>query len=114
MHELADELRRRKQVADNGDHTARRNVSMRAASSPHANALLLLDAGSFQDIEPFQHHTVSGLGLGTRRLVGDGVATGRAAWTAASFSFSRRTSGCSPGTVGTAHAGKIHKIIDMK
>ncbi|MEW2317426.1 acyl-CoA carboxylase subunit beta [Streptomyces bauhiniae] len=74
---------------------------------------LLLDAGSFTEIEPLRRHRATGFGLEDKRPYTDGVVTG---WgtvegrTVFVYAHDFRIFG---GALGEAHAQKIHKIMDM-
>ncbi|MGW2643526.1 acyl-CoA carboxylase subunit beta [Streptomyces sp. NPDC001393] len=74
---------------------------------------LLLDKGSFHEVEPLRRHRATGFGLENRRPHTDGVVTG---WgtvhgrTVFVYAHDFRIFG---GALGEAHATKIHKIMDM-
>ncbi|NUS12293.1 MAG: acyl-CoA carboxylase subunit beta [Streptomyces sp.] len=74
---------------------------------------LLLDEGSFQEIEALRRHRATGFGLEDKRPYTDGVVTG---WgtvhgrTVFVYAHDFRIFG---GALGEAHAAKIHKIMDM-
>lgn len=74
---------------------------------------LLLDDGSFHEIEPLRRHRATGFGLEGRRPYTDGVVTG---WgtvhgrTVFVYAHDFRIFG---GALGEAHAAKIHKVMDL-
>ncbi|MER6567958.1 acyl-CoA carboxylase subunit beta [Streptomyces sp. NPDC001093] len=74
---------------------------------------LLLDKGSFNEVEPLRRHRATGFGLENKRPYTDGVVTG---WgtvhgrTVFVYAHDFRIFG---GALGEAHATKIHKIMDM-
>ncbi|WP_284746768.1 acyl-CoA carboxylase subunit beta [Amycolatopsis sp. RTGN1] len=74
---------------------------------------LLLDEGSFREVEPFRRHRATGFGMEQKRSYTDGVVTG---WgtvfgrTVFCYAHDFRIFG---GALGEAHAEKIHKIMDM-
>ncbi|MFC4030682.1 acyl-CoA carboxylase subunit beta [Streptomyces polygonati] len=74
---------------------------------------LLLDEGSFHEVEPLRRHRATGFGLEGKRPYTDGVITG---WglvhgrTVFLYAHDFRIFG---GALGEAHATKIHKIMDM-
>ncbi|MEY9944258.1 acyl-CoA carboxylase subunit beta [Kitasatospora sp. GAS1066B] len=74
---------------------------------------LLLDEGSFTEIEPLRRHRASGFGLEAKRPYTDGVVTG---WgtvhgrTVFTYAHDFRIFG---GALGEAHAAKIHKLMDL-
>jgi acetyl-CoA carboxylase carboxyltransferase component len=86
---------------DKGKLTARERVE------------LLLDKGSFNEVEPLRRHRATGFGLEARKPYTDGVITG---WgtvdgrTVFVYAHDFRIFG---GALGEAHAQKIHKIMDM-
>ncbi|MEU8700993.1 acyl-CoA carboxylase subunit beta [Streptomyces sp. NPDC048680] len=74
---------------------------------------LLLDQGSFREVEQLRRHRATGFGLEDKRPYTDGVVTG---WgtvegrTVFVYAHDFRIFG---GALGEAHATKIHKIMDM-
>jgi methylmalonyl-CoA decarboxylase subunit alpha len=100
---------------------AQRGPSERATQAQHAKGKLtareriglLLDAGSFHEVEPLRRHRATGFGLEARRPYTDGVIVG---WgtvhgrTVFVYAHDFRIFG---GALGEAHATKIHKIMDM-
>ncbi|WP_037576103.1 acyl-CoA carboxylase subunit beta [Phaeacidiphilus oryzae] len=95
--------------------------SERATEAQHAKGkltareriALLLDEGSFNEVEPLRRHRASGFGLENKKPYTDGVITG---WgtvhgrTVFVYAHDFRIFG---GALGEAHATKIHKIMDM-
>ncbi|MEU9094390.1 acyl-CoA carboxylase subunit beta [Streptomyces sp. NPDC048428] len=100
---------------------ARRGPSERATEAQHAKGKLtarerielLLDPGSFTEVEALRRHRATGFGLEAKRPHTDGVVTG---WgsvegrTVFVYAHDFRIFG---GALGEAHAEKIHKIMDM-
>ncbi|MEV7192545.1 acyl-CoA carboxylase subunit beta [Streptomyces sp. NPDC093510] len=74
---------------------------------------LLLDEGSFCEVEQLRRHRATGFGMEARRPYTDGVVTG---WgtvegrTVFVYAHDFRIFG---GALGEAHAAKIHKVMDM-
>ncbi|WP_326767612.1 acyl-CoA carboxylase subunit beta [Streptomyces sp. NBC_01591] len=74
---------------------------------------LLLDEGSFREVEQLRRHRATGFGLEEKKPYTDGVITG---WgtvegrTVFVYAHDFRIFG---GALGEAHATKIHKIMDM-
>jgi acetyl-CoA carboxylase carboxyltransferase component len=74
---------------------------------------LLFDTDTFVEVEPLRRHRASGFGLEHNRPHSDGVVTG---WgevfgrTVFAYAHDFRIFG---GSLGEAHAQKIHKIMDM-
>ncbi|WP_103532540.1 acyl-CoA carboxylase subunit beta [Streptomyces sp. SM11] len=95
--------------------------SERATRAQHAKGKLtareridlLLDRGSFREVEQLRRHRATGFGLEDKRPYTDGVITG---WgtvegrTVFVYAHDFRIFG---GALGEAHATKIHKIMDM-
>ncbi|MFI2242277.1 acyl-CoA carboxylase subunit beta [Streptomyces chrestomyceticus] len=74
---------------------------------------LLLDPGTFTEIEPLRRHRATGFGMEEKRPPADGVVTGWGAVhgrTVFVYAHDFRVFG---GALGEAHATKIHKIMDM-
>ena len=94
--------------------------SERATEAQHAKGKLtarerielLLDAGSFREVEPLRRHRATGFGLEQNRPYTDGVITG---WGTVHgrvvflYAHDFRIFG---GALGEAHASKIHRIMD--
>src|SRR5882762_8374470 len=100
---------------------ALRGPSDRATEAQHAKGKLtareridlLLDEGSFHEVEQLRRHRATGFGLEAKKPYTDGVITG---WgtvdgrTIFVYAHDFRIFG---GALGEAHATKIHKIMDM-
>ena len=98
-----------------------RGPSDRATEAQHAKGKLtarerielLVDPGSFKEVEQLRRHRATGFGLETKKPYTDGVITG---WgtvegrTVFVYAHDFRIFG---GALGEAHATKIHKIMDM-
>ncbi|MBD0744643.1 acyl-CoA carboxylase subunit beta [Streptomyces sp. CBMA152] len=109
-----DELSERKEQAVRGP-------SDKATEAQHAKGKLtarerielLLDKGSFTEVEQLRRHRATGFGLEAKKPYTDGVITG---WgtvegrTVFVYAHDFRIFG---GALGEAHAAKIHKIMDM-
>lgn len=107
-------LRERKQrAADGPDPEATERQHAKGKLTPRERIDLLLDKGSFLEVEPLRRHRATGFGLEDRRPYTDGVVTG---WgtvdgrTVFVYAHDFRIFG---GALGEAHAEKIHKIMDM-
>ncbi|SDT73811.1 acetyl-CoA carboxylase carboxyltransferase subunit beta /acetyl-CoA carboxylase carboxyltransferase subunit alpha [Streptomyces sp. TLI_053] len=99
----------------------RRGPSEKATEAQHAKGKLtarerielLLDEGSFREVEPLRRHRATGFGLEAKKphtdgvIVGWGTVHGRTVFT---YAHDFRIFG---GALGEAHAQKIHKIMDM-
>ncbi|MEU2506376.1 acyl-CoA carboxylase subunit beta [Streptomyces sp. NPDC007863] len=109
-----DELAERKTAArDGGDPRATERQHAKGKLTAHERIALLLDKGSFSEVEPLRRHRATGFGLEAKKPYGDGVVTG---WgtvegrTVFVYAHDFRVFG---GALGEAHATKIHKIMDM-
>jgi len=109
-----EELAELKQAARDGGHldaTARQHAKGKLTA--HERIALLMDEGSFHEIEPLRRHRATGFGLEAKRPHGDGVVTG---WgsvhgrTVFVYAHDFRVFG---GSLGEAHASKIHKVMDL-
>ncbi|NML55455.1 acyl-CoA carboxylase subunit beta [Streptomyces sp. R302] len=109
-----DELAERKTTArDGGDPRVTERQHAKGKLTAHERIALLLDKGSFSEVEPLRRHRATGFGLEAKKPYGDGVVTG---WgtvegrTVFVYAHDFRVFG---GALGEAHATKIHKIMDM-
>ncbi|WP_328661470.1 acyl-CoA carboxylase subunit beta [Streptomyces sp. NBC_00334] len=108
------ELRRIRQQALTGpDPRATERQHARGKLTAHERIALLLDEGSFTEIEGLRRHRATGFGLEAKRPYSDGVITG---WgtvngrTVFVYAHDFRVFG---GALGEAHAQKIHKVMDL-
>ncbi|MBT2445266.1 acyl-CoA carboxylase subunit beta [Streptomyces sp. ISL-36] len=108
------ELEVRKDEARNGlDPAATERQHAKGKLTAHERIELLLDKGSFSEVEALRRHRATGFGLEAKKPYGDGVVTG---WgtvegrTVFVYAHDFRVFG---GALGEAHAAKIHKIMDM-
>jgi acetyl-CoA carboxylase carboxyltransferase component len=108
------ELAELKQAArDAGSPEATERQHARNKLTAYERITLLLDEGSFREIESLRRHRATGFGLENKRPHGDGVVTG---WgtvqgrTVFVYAHDFRVFG---GSLGEAHAAKIHKVMDL-
>ncbi|MCK9895443.1 acyl-CoA carboxylase subunit beta [Frankia sp. AgB32] len=108
------ELDERKELARSGpDPGATERQHAKGKLTTRERIDLLLDPGTFVEVEPLRRHRATGFGLETRRPYTDGVVTG---WgrvegrTVFVYAHDFRIFG---GALGEAHAQKIHKIMDL-
>ncbi|MGW0394712.1 acyl-CoA carboxylase subunit beta [Streptomyces sp. NPDC003042] len=108
------ELTEIKDAARRGtDPAATERQHAKGKLTAHERIALLLDKGSFNEVEPLRRHRASGFGLEAKKPHGDGVVTG---WgtvggrTVFVYAHDFRVFG---GALGEAHAQKIHKIMDL-
>jgi acetyl-CoA carboxylase carboxyltransferase component len=112
--ERAGELRELKEQVRRGpDEQATERQHAKGKLTPRERIDLLLDKGSFTEIEPLRRHRATGFGLENRRPSTDGVVTG---WgtvderTVFVYAHDFRIFG---GALGEAHAEKIRKLMDL-
>jgi len=86
---------------DKGKLTARERVS------------LLVDEGSFEEIDMFVKHRSSNFGLENQKFLGDGVITGFARINDRPIAIFSQDFTVFGGSLSEAHAEKINKIMDM-
>ncbi|MFF6981020.1 acyl-CoA carboxylase subunit beta [Streptomyces sp. NPDC008343] len=108
------ELRTIKESARNGpDPKATDRQHAKGKLTARERIELLLDPGSFTEVEALRRHRAQGFGLEAKRPYTDGVVTG---WgtvegrTVFVYAHDFRIFG---GALGEAHAQKIHKLMDM-
>ncbi|MEV6655083.1 acyl-CoA carboxylase subunit beta [Streptomyces sp. NPDC051219] len=114
LHDRLDELSSLKDAAREGtDPAATERQHAKGKLTAHERIELLLDKGSFTEIEPLRRHRATGFGLEGKRPHSDGVITG---WgtvhgrTVFVYAHDFRIFG---GALGEAHAEKIHKVMDL-
>ncbi|MDQ0932804.1 acyl-CoA carboxylase subunit beta [Streptomyces turgidiscabies] len=108
------ELRELKELAAAGpDPGATERQHAKGKLTARERIELLVDKGSFTEVEQLRRHRATGFGLEAKRPFTDGVITG---WgtvegrTVFVYAHDFRIFG---GALGEAHATKIHKIMDM-
>jgi acetyl-CoA carboxylase carboxyltransferase component len=73
----------------------------------------LLDPGSFTELEMLRRHRSSDFGIGDRRPYTDGVVTGWGTVDGRKVFVYAHDFGIFGGSLGEAHAAKIHKVMDL-
>ncbi|WP_328584197.1 acyl-CoA carboxylase subunit beta [Streptomyces sp. NBC_00370] len=110
---LADLAARRKEAYEGPGAAATERQHAKGKLTVRERVELLLDKGSFTEVEAFRRHRATGFGLEAKKPYTDGVITG---WgrvegrTVFVYAHDFRIFG---GALGEAHAAKIHKIMDM-
>ncbi|WP_158883608.1 acyl-CoA carboxylase subunit beta [Amycolatopsis anabasis] len=84
-----------------GKHTARERLN------------LLLDEGSFAEIDSYRRHQARGVKVDERRPFTDGVVTGAGTIDGRQVFVYAQDSTIFGGSLGAAHAAKIHKVMDL-
>ncbi len=108
------ELYRRKAAARAGggaERIARQHAKGKMTARERLE--LLLDKGSFREVDVFVTHTSNDFGLGSQKIPGDGVVTGYGTINGRLVYVYSQDFTVFGGSVGLAHARKICKIMDM-
>ncbi len=74
---------------------------------------LLLDDGSFLELEPYRRHRATGPGLAGNRPYTDGVVAGSGTIDGRRVFVYAQDFTVFGGSLGEAHAAKIHKVLDL-
>ncbi|MEV7192628.1 acyl-CoA carboxylase subunit beta [Streptomyces sp. NPDC093510] len=113
-HNAVEQLRQiKEEVREGPDAAATERQHAKGKLTVRERVGLLLDKGSFREVEALRRHRATGFGLEAKRPYTDGVVTG---WgtvegrTVFVYAHDFRIFG---GALGEAHATKIHKIMDM-
>jgi acetyl-CoA carboxylase carboxyltransferase component len=108
------ELRKRKEQAKLGGGTERITRQHEAGKLTARERLdLLLDQGSFRELDMLVTHRASGFGVEKRRPYGDGVVTGFGAINGRLVYVFSQDFTVFGGSLGEAHAEKICKVMDL-
>ncbi|WP_314177552.1 acyl-CoA carboxylase subunit beta [Streptomyces winkii] len=103
----------RRQALDGPGEAATRAQHERGRLTVRERLGLLLDEGSFQELEPLRRHRAGGLGLEDERPRTDGVVTGRGTVDGRPVFVRAHDFRCLGGSLGAAHAEKIHRLMDL-
>jgi acetyl-CoA carboxylase carboxyltransferase component len=109
-----EELRAKKAAAKLGggeERIARQHA--RGRMTAHERLELLLDKGSFREMDVFVTHDSNDFGLGDQKILGDGVVTGYGTINGRLVYVYSQDFTVFGGSVSRAHAMKICKIMDM-
>src|SRR5438270_5471129 len=111
--ERVEELRRRKALAKLGGGKERTDAQRaKGKRTARERVELLLDPGSFVELDAFVEHRTTEFGMDKKRVPGDGVVTGHGTIDGrAVFVFSQDFT-VFGGSLGEMHANKIVKIMD--
>src|SRR5437879_2382177 len=112
--ERVEELRRRKALAKLGGGKERTNAQRaKGKRTARERVELLLDSGSFVEMDAFVEHRTTEFGMDQKRIAGDGVVTGHGTIDGRTvFVFSQDFT-VFGGSLGEMHANKIVKVMDM-
>jgi propionyl-CoA carboxylase beta chain len=114
VDERITELRRRKELARLGGGADRiEQQHAKGKLTARERVELLLDPGTFVEIDAFVEHRTTEFGMDKRRFAGDGVVTGYGTIDGRTvFVFSQDFT-VFGGSLGEMHANKIVKIMDL-
>lgn len=114
QQERIEELRRRKGEARRGGGEERIAIQHQQGKMTARERLeLLMDKGTFREMDVFVTHTCNDFGLDKRKTPGDGVVTGYGTIDGRLVYVYSQDFTVIGGTVSYAHAQKICKIMDM-
>jgi acetyl-CoA carboxylase carboxyltransferase component len=109
-----EELRAKKSEAKLGggeERIARQHAKGRMTA--HERLELLLDRGTFREIDVFVTHDSNDFGLGEQKILGDGVVTGYGTINGRLVYVYSQDFTVFGGSVSRSHAAKICKVMDM-
>ena len=113
MHDRLAELASLSGAVSEGSPEATERQHARGKLTVHERIDLLLDKGSFTEVEPLRRHRATGFGLEAKRPHGDGVVTGWGAVHGRKVFVVGHDFRVFGGALGEAHAQKIHKVMDL-
>ncbi len=114
MREELDRLRRRREEAERGGGRERLAAQhARGKLSARERLDLLLDPGSFVELDRFVTHRATGFGLEKRKVPGDGVVTGHGRIDGRLVHVFAQDFTVFGGSLSEAHAEKIVKVQDL-
>jgi propionyl-CoA carboxylase beta chain len=107
------ELRRRRALAEGGDPEAAKRQHARGKLTARERIALLLDEGSFVELDALAVHRATGFGLEERRPLGDGVITGHGTIDGRPVCLFAQDFTVFGGSLGEVFAEKICKVMDL-
>ncbi|MDX1611406.1 MAG: carboxyl transferase domain-containing protein, partial [Candidatus Thermoplasmatota archaeon] len=114
MDERIRELEERREAAQQGGGQARIERQHKAGKLTARERLeVLLDEGTFHELDPFVEHQVNRFGMDEKRIPGDGVVTGWGKVNGRLVYVFAQDFTVFGGSLGEAHAEKICKIMDL-
>jgi len=112
-HEI-DELRRRRATAEEGGGTARREREHKAGKLTARERIdLLLDEGTFEELDKFVTHRCVDFGMEEQRPLGDGFVTGYGRIDGRLVYVFAQDFTVFGGSLSEANASKICKVMDL-
>ncbi|MFZ1990713.1 MAG: carboxyl transferase domain-containing protein, partial [Alphaproteobacteria bacterium] len=114
MKHIIEELERRRALARQGGGEARIKAQHdRGKLTARERLEILLDPGSFEEIDTFVEHEATDFGMAERKIPGDGVVTGWGAINGRLVYIFAKDFTVFGGALSRAHARKITKIQDL-
>jgi propionyl-CoA carboxylase beta chain len=110
---LADLERRRSEALAAGSERAVAKQHARGKMTARERLEVLLDPGSFVEVDDFVQHRLTGGGLDQHRPLGDGVVTGLGTVDGRKVAVFAQDFTVLGGSLGEAHGKKIMKIMDL-
>ena len=96
-----------------GDELATQRQHARGKLTARERIDLLLDPGTFNELETFRRHQATGFGMEHRRPYTDGVVTGWGTVFGRKIFVYAHDFRIFGGSLGSTHAAKIHKLMDI-
>ena len=113
LQEHVEELARRRHEVLDGDARATHRQHAGGKLTARERIDLLLDDGTFCELESMRRHRATGFGLEHRRPHTDGVVTGWGTIHGTRVFVYAHDFRIFGGSLGEAHAAKIHKVMDL-
>jgi len=107
------ELRRRREQARTGDQAANQKQHERGKLTARERIELLLDPGSFVELDAFAVHRTAAFGMERRKPLGDGVITGHGTIDGRPVCLFAQDFTIFGGSLGEVFAEKICKVMDL-
>ncbi len=114
IEERIEELEERRRQAELGGGEERIERQHKAGKLTARERIeILLDEGTFHELDPFKEHRVTQFGMEDKKLAGDGVVTGWGEVNGRLVYVFAQDFTVFGGSLGEAHAEKICKIMDL-
>ena len=111
--ERIEDLRRRRELARTADPQAAEKQHQRGKLTARERIDLLLDPGSFVELDAFAVHRTSAFGMAGRKPLGDGVVTGHGTIDGRAVCVFAQDFTVFGGSLGEVFAEKICKVMDL-
>jgi acetyl-CoA carboxylase carboxyltransferase component len=109
----AEELRTRRTAAVTGNELATQRRHEQGRRTARERIELLVDPGSFVELDLFARHRATAFGMEHNRPATDGVITGWGKVDGRRIAVYAHDARCFGGSLGETFAGKIHKLQDL-